>query len=52
MVSARSGHRNCTGRTTGMSDSAKAWLALALSVAALFIALYHHHNGSGKVHLG
>jgi len=35
-----------------MTDSQKAWLALALSIVALVVSLYHYHNGSGKVHLG
>lgn len=35
-----------------MSDKTKIWLALAISAAALIIALYHHHTQSGTVKVG
>jgi hypothetical protein len=28
------------------------WIALVVAVIALGVALYHWHNGNGKVHLG
>lgn len=28
------------------------WIALVVAIAALAVALYHWHNGGGKVHLG
>jgi len=35
-----------------MNDSIKGWLALAVAVAALIVALYHHHTSKGTVRVG